>query len=242
VVVTGTVAQVVVVLLVSAVLGEPALQLRPMFGAVVGGLQLLAGAVAAAQKVFAASDVAGLAVAVGALGVQRGEIGLVGVVGALGFRRGCVRRGRPARGRGVEVGGVAGFGVDESLALGGDELDSHGWFERVGEAMVADLGEIKRAVVYSAQGDSAQPVIYNGELSGRQYRTDPAGRRGWAASARFMCVGCLSEPTRVWDHCHAHGFVRAPLCNTCNTRHWDGWQPQHGRPMPSRNLDSSYYR
>ncbi|WIV52994.1 hypothetical protein [Amycolatopsis nalaikhensis] len=33
--------------------------------------------------------------------------------------------------------------------------DSHGWFERVGEAMVADLGEFKRAVVvYGAQGDS----------------------------------------------------------------------------------------
>lgn len=49
------------------------------------------------------------------------------------------------------------------------------------------------------------------------------------------------ERASVWDHCHTHGFVRAPLCNRCNTRNWRGWRPQHGRATHSRNFDGSYY-
>ncbi len=86
--------------------------------------------------------------------------------------------------------------------------------------MVADLGEIKRtAVVYRATMDDAEPAIYKGELSARPYRPDPVGRAGWPAAARFICACCMSVRARVWDHCHTHGFVRAPLCNACNTRH-----------------------
>lgn len=121
--------------------------------------------------------------------------------------------------------------------------DSIGWFERAGDVMVADLGETKRtAVVYGATTDDAEPAIYGGELSGRRYRPDRVGRSGWPAAARFMCACCMSMRARVWDHCHTHGFVRAPLCNVCNTRHWGGWQPQYGRAAPSSNLDTSYYR
>lgn len=50
------------------------------------------------------------------------------------------------------------------------------------------------------------------------------------------------QPTRVWDHCHTHGYVRAPLCNRCNTRNWRGWQPAFGRALPTRNLDTTYYQ
>ncbi|MFE7613983.1 endonuclease domain-containing protein [Streptomyces celluloflavus] len=57
-----------------------------------------------------------------------------------------------------------------------------------------------------------------------------------------MCASCMTERTTVWDHCHTHGFVRAPLCNRCNTRLWGGWRPQHGRAPHTRNLDDSYYR
>ncbi|MFF4625717.1 endonuclease domain-containing protein [Nonomuraea jabiensis] len=53
------------------------------------------------------------------------------------------------------------------------------------------------------------------------------------------CAGCLTAPARVWDHCHRHGYVRAPLCNTC---YWSGWHPQYGRTTPSSNLDTTYYR
>ncbi|WP_199487812.1 endonuclease domain-containing protein [Actinomadura spongiicola] len=121
--------------------------------------------------------------------------------------------------------------------------DSVGWFERVGDMMVADRGEFTRtAMVYGTRGNEVDPVIYRGELRGRIYRVDRAGRKGWPFASQFMCAGCMSVRARVWDHCHTHGFVRAPLCNTCNTRHWGGWQPQHGRAIPSRNLDTSYYR
>jgi len=121
--------------------------------------------------------------------------------------------------------------------------DSQNWFERVGEAMVADLGEFKRtAMFYGPAGSSANAVVYAGELAGKVYSVNPSERRGWPTASRFMCAGCLSLRASVWDHCHTHGFVRAPLCNRCNTRHWSGWHPQYGRATPSTNLDSSYYR
>lgn len=121
--------------------------------------------------------------------------------------------------------------------------NSGGWFERAGDVVVADRGETTRtAVVYGPKKDETGPVVYRGELRGRRYGVDPAGRRGWPVAARFMCACCMSVRAQVWDHCHTHGFVRPPLCNTCNTRHWGGWQPRHGRAAPSLNLDTSYYR
>jgi hypothetical protein len=26
------------------------------------------------------------------------------------------------------------------------------------------------------------------------------------------------DPASEWDHCHAHGFVRGPLCKSCNVK------------------------
>jgi hypothetical protein len=121
--------------------------------------------------------------------------------------------------------------------------DSGGWFEVVGDAVVADLGEITRTVVvYGPKGAEGDAQVYRGELKGRRYCSDRAGRRDWPQAARFMCTGCVTARAQVWDHCHAHGFVRAPLCNTCNTRHWSGWQVENGRATPSHNLDTSYYQ
>ena len=60
------------------------------------------------------------------------------------------------------------------------------------------------------KADDSASVVYNGELSGVRYRADLAGRKGWPLAARFMCAGCLGARARVWDHCHTHGFVRAP--------------------------------
>jgi hypothetical protein len=123
--------------------------------------------------------------------------------------------------------------------------DSGAWYQRIGDAVVAELGETTRSIVlYGARGADGDGggAVYNGELAGQLYHADRAGRRGWPAASRFMCAGCLSARAQVWDHCHVHNFVRAPLCNTCNTRHWSGWHPEEGRATPSSNLDTSYYR
>jgi hypothetical protein len=122
--------------------------------------------------------------------------------------------------------------------------DSGAWYERIGDAVVADLGESTRSLVLygprGAEGDGGA-ALYNGELSGQLYSAERAKRRGWPPASKFMCAGCLSARAQVWDHCHAHNFVRAPLCNTCNTRHWGGWHPEEGRAAASSNLDTSYY-
>ena len=118
------------------------------------------------------------------------------------------------------------------------------WFERIGEAMVSDQGETTRTVVIYGPpiDDDSGPRIYAGELRDRRYRVDRGGRAGWPLASEYMCASCLSVQASVWDHCHAHGYVRAPLCSTCNTRHWSGWSAEHGRAEPSRNVDTSYYR
>lgn len=122
---------------------------------------------------------------------------------------------------------------------------SDGWFERVDDAVVADRGGIKRTVVlYGGKTVDDATVVYDGELGGQTYIADRAGRisLGWPKASQFMCAACLTTQARVWDHCHTHGLVRAPLCTRCNTRHWRGWQPEHGRATPSSNLDTTYYR
>jgi hypothetical protein len=47
----------------------------------------------------------------------------------------------------------------------------------------------------------------------------------------------LIKRAQVWDHCHEHGFVRAPLCNRCNTWHWKGWETP---PRQAAIVDTSY--
>ncbi|MFJ3850843.1 endonuclease domain-containing protein [Streptomyces albidoflavus] len=120
--------------------------------------------------------------------------------------------------------------------------DSGRWFDVVGDVVVADLGEFRRtAVGYGPRGSDSGAVFYDGELRGVVYRVDRAGRQDWPLAALFMCAGCLSVPASVWDHCHTHGFVRAPLCSPCNTRHWRGWSPRNGRAPANSNVDDSYY-
>lgn len=119
---------------------------------------------------------------------------------------------------------------------------SEGWYERVGDAVVADLGEFKRSVImYGSKRSDADLGVYAGQLYQHRYSADLKVRRDWPKASAFMCASCLTERATVWDHCHAHGFVRAPLCNACNTRRWRGWRPEFGRSVPSENLDASYY-
>jgi len=48
--------------------------------------------------------------------------------------------------------------------------NSGAWFEREGEVLVADRGEMTRAVVlYGPRKDDSEPGVYAGELAGRRY-------------------------------------------------------------------------
>ncbi|MFE7620200.1 endonuclease domain-containing protein [Streptomyces sp. NPDC057496] len=59
---------------------------------------------------------------------------------------------------------------------------------------------------------------YGKELEGRLYsvlsRKPGTSRKvaGWA------CAVCRTAPATVLDHCHEHGYVRAPVCQSCNTQ------------------------
>ncbi len=33
-----------------------------------------------------------------------------------------------------------------------------------------------------------------------------------------MCAVCRTAPAAVLDHCHEHGYVRGPVCQSCNTQ------------------------
>ncbi|NEW71074.1 endonuclease domain-containing protein [Streptomyces rhizosphaericus] len=68
------------------------------------------------------------------------------------------------------------------------------------------------------EGPTASPHPYNGELEGQLYsvlsRKPGTSRRvaGW------VCAVCRTAPATVLDHCHEHGYVRAPVCQSCNTQ------------------------
>ncbi|MER5775103.1 endonuclease domain-containing protein [Streptomyces sp. NPDC002039] len=65
---------------------------------------------------------------------------------------------------------------------------------------------------------TASPRPYDKELEGQLYsvlsRKPGTSRRvaGWA------CAVCRTSPATVLDHCHEHGYVRAPVCQSCNTQ------------------------
>ncbi|MCX4733393.1 endonuclease domain-containing protein [Streptomyces sp. NBC_01363] len=68
------------------------------------------------------------------------------------------------------------------------------------------------------EGPTASLRPYNKELEGQLYsvlsRKPGTSRRvaGWA------CAVCRTAPATVLDHCHEHGYVRAPVCQSCNTQ------------------------
>ncbi|MGW2651390.1 endonuclease domain-containing protein [Streptomyces sp. NPDC001393] len=70
----------------------------------------------------------------------------------------------------------------------------------------------------SPEGPTASLRPYDAELEGQLYsvlsRKPGISRRvaGWA------CAVCRTAPAAVLDHCHEHGYVRAPVCQSCNTQ------------------------
>lgn len=70
----------------------------------------------------------------------------------------------------------------------------------------------------SPEDHTASLRRYNGELEGQLYsvlsRKPGTSRRvaGWA------CAVCRTAPATALDHCHEHGYARAPVCQSCNTQ------------------------
>ena len=70
----------------------------------------------------------------------------------------------------------------------------------------------------SPEGLTALLRPYTKELEGQLYsvlsRKPGTSRKvaGWA------CAVCRTAPATVLDHCHEHGYVRAPVCQSCNTQ------------------------
>ncbi|MFE0654746.1 endonuclease domain-containing protein [Streptomyces sp. NPDC059534] len=58
---------------------------------------------------------------------------------------------------------------------------------------------------------------YGGELKGQLYAvlSRKPGISGKVAG--WICAVCRTAPAAVLDHCHEHGYVRAPVCHSCNT-------------------------
>ncbi|MEH0518028.1 hypothetical protein ACFVZA_10875 [Streptomyces bottropensis] len=79
----------------------------------------------------------------------------------------------------------------------------------------------------SPEGPTATPRPYNAELEGQLYsvlsRKPGTSRKvaGWA------CAVCRTAPATVLDHCHEHGYVRAPFSEL------------PGRPVIRRRDDQS---
>ncbi|MEU0386563.1 endonuclease domain-containing protein [Streptomyces chartreusis] len=43
-------------------------------------------------------------------------------------------------------------------------------------------------------------------------------RRRHTRADDYLCRLCKESPAAAWDHCHERGYVRGPLCGSCNTR------------------------
>ena len=65
---------------------------------------------------------------------------------------------------------------------------------------------------------TALPRPYNGELEGHRYSVLSRKPGISRTVAGWSCAVCRTAPAAVLDHCHEHGYVRAPVCQSCNTQ------------------------
>ncbi|MGY4967384.1 endonuclease domain-containing protein [Streptomyces sp. 900105245] len=85
------------------------------------------------------------------------------------------------------------------------------------EPAVAHTGTPHGSLKVGTEDVSAPLRPYKGELQGHVYsvltRKPGTSRKvaGWA------CAVCRTAASAVVDHCHEHGYVRAPVCQSCNT-------------------------
>ena len=62
------------------------------------------------------------------------------------------------------------------------------------------------------------PRPYNEELKGHLYSVLSRKPGISRKVAGWTCAVCGIAPAAVLDHCHEHGYVRAPVCHSCNTQ------------------------
>jgi hypothetical protein len=88
--------------------------------------------------------------------------------------------------------------------------------------------EDNRPETWRVQTESGQQTIcpacttttlrpYTGELEGHLYSALRNKRSSLAVSG-WRCAVCQEAPASAIDHCHEHRYVRAPVCQACNTR------------------------
>jgi hypothetical protein len=70
----------------------------------------------------------------------------------------------------------------------------------------------------SPEGPIAPLRPYNGELKGHLYSALSRKPGISRKVAGWTCAICRTAPAAVLDHCHEHGYVRAPVCHSCNTQ------------------------
>ncbi|MFE6849020.1 endonuclease domain-containing protein [Streptomyces sp. NPDC057686] len=64
---------------------------------------------------------------------------------------------------------------------------------------------------------SAVPLRpYSEELTGQLYSALSRKPGISRKVAGWTCAVCRTAPAAVLDHCHEHGYVRAPVCHSCN--------------------------
>ncbi|MEV6681974.1 endonuclease domain-containing protein [Streptomyces erythrochromogenes] len=61
------------------------------------------------------------------------------------------------------------------------------------------------------------PRRYRAELTGQLYSVLSRKPGMSREVAGWWCAVCGTAPAGVLDHCHEHGYVRAPVCPSCNT-------------------------
>ncbi|MFH8443615.1 endonuclease domain-containing protein [Streptomyces sp. NPDC018026] len=79
-------------------------------------------------------------------------------------------------------------------------------------------GRPEQRVPQPAEEATAPPRPYRNELEDRQYSVLSREPGITERVAGWLCAVCLRVPATVLDHCHEHGYVRAPVCQSCNTR------------------------
>ncbi|KPI20843.1 Recombination endonuclease VII [Actinobacteria bacterium OV450] len=66
-------------------------------------------------------------------------------------------------------------------------------------------------------GPAVAPRPYGGEVTGQLYSVLSRKPGMSRKVAGWTCAVCRTAPAAVLDHCHEHGYVRAPVCSSCNT-------------------------